>query len=1335
MKSIKKRFYVIHRQIVLLASLLVTTLLQAAAVDVETARQRAQAFVASRWPAARGTADGEQLLLAAVADSCYYIYNIGVDNGFVIVGGDDRMPNILGYADSGSYDASRVPAAVRFLLLGYEGELLTADTAMVATARARRMVTYARISPMLATSWDQGAPYNASCPTVGGTHAETGCVATAMAQVMAYHRWPAGTSLPVPGYTPTDNSGRATTPVMSTLPASTFNWDAMRNSYTSTADASEVARLMLYCGESVETWYRLKASGGSGAVPSRVPKALINYFGYDAGATYAQRKHYSYEQWETLVYTELAASRPVILGGNNAEGGHAFVCDGYENGFYHINWGWGGSYNGYFRLSLLDKRQPQAAEDATGEGFNLLGIACVGMQPKDRGPNTPAVLTPFLGLYSLSVTDISYRGSLVAGQQKDVYVTIKNNGKGDFHGDITLAQVWNGTIAYLGGTATDIPRGTERDIKIGITPPLVGTFELRVYDGYFNRGERVSSQTITVSATGTSTAAELAVTALTDNSNSSSMTLQDEKPVYGSSLKGKVTLSNSGTDIYALGITVALRQVTSWTSLSQFSVSTVQEKDYSETIFGGQSRTIDFDFPGLTYGERYLIEVTYYNYSGASLTPVKEHFGIYRMTRDAVVVDPGAVVADLRGEENLSAVKPNANPNCLYLLDADATVPSGLQGHNVVKGTTAAAIKLTDGYDFRTPIDFVASSVTYSRTFNEASSGRGSWQTIVLPFAVDRVTVDGHEIDWFRSSDDHDKQFWVKKLVADTKEGLVFDYADRMEANTPYVIAVPNGTWGNQTNLLGKTLVFHGTNTRVSSSEMTTAAQYYKLVGTTQQLSLSSVYGLGTSGYAFEWGQATVLPFRAYVATVKEKTGVTMLAIDGPGDLYPKYTVDLSLSDFAVNSDDSQFGLDDSQPDKLVFGNGINGRIRLTNSGSGVYAGGLTVSLAKADGLVDGEPVNYLATTTLTAVIGANASTTFDYEFTGLVYGERYVIDFAYTNYDGSQEQPVVERTGVYRLEPTIPVSFADGRVLQMVPTASTLSVPAAATGVDLRGCHVVTDVMPNANANCVYLVDDETTVPFGLSKSIVVNNGRVEQLTLADGSDFCPPMGFTATQAGMARTFTSGTNGRGGWTTLALPFDVDHVTIGGDNVDWFRSDDDPDGRFWVMRFATDSQGTVVTDYADRIAANTAYLVAVPDDTWGEEWNLTGKTIVFHGTNALIAAAATTIASSSSFMPVPVFWRLSQPSGYVLNAAGDAFERGVAEVSPFRAYLAASGTSAVSLPIVSDVTIATAIASLPSTTEQQPAIYSLDGRRIGSSRQLPKGIYLDAANGKKIIVK
>ncbi len=319
--------------------------------------------------------------LNASVSSPYYVFNAGrSDGGYVIVAGDDRVPAVLGYSDNGTFDIDDIPDAMRDWLDGYAAQMAMLEDGGKA---ATHIGASGQIAPLVTAVWSQGAPYNSMLPDLPtGSDASVGCVATAMAQVMHYWKWPQRPDMSIPSYV--TESLNITMP---SLPPVDFNWDAMQVTYltndTNSPEARAVAELSLYCAQSVEMDFQ---DDGSSASTSDVPLAMFMYFNYAPTAKYLQRRFYTTQQWESMVLNELAEKRPVIYRGRKLSGGHSFICDGYDgNGMFHFNWGWNGKSNGYFLLNVLNP-DLQGTGSASGTyGYILDQGIVVGLQPGQAG--------------------------------------------------------------------------------------------------------------------------------------------------------------------------------------------------------------------------------------------------------------------------------------------------------------------------------------------------------------------------------------------------------------------------------------------------------------------------------------------------------------------------------------------------------------------------------------------------------------------------------------------------------------------------------------------------------------------------------------------------------------------------------------------------------------------------------------------------------------------------------------------------------------------------------------------------------------------------------------
>lgn len=331
---------------------------------------------------ARSTSDQDE-----ESQESIYFFDVENNGGYVIVSGSDRGPSILGYTDCGSFDEKNVPENMRLWLEDYKSQIEYIEISETLAATRAGSTSHPVISPMLTTTWNQRYPYNLKCPTYNGTNCVTGCVATAIAQIMYYHRNKSinKTTKEIPGYYCETNPNIKVNAISE---GSTIDWGNMLDSYSSsainsketTAQKNAVANLMAYCGAAVKIGYGTWSSYG---YFKDVAPGLIKYFNYNETMSLEYKYNYSNDEWDNLVYTELAKGHPIFYTGQSNSGGHAFVCDGYDGkGYYHINWGWGGKSDGYFLLSALN---PDSQGTGGGDsGYNTDQSIIIGMIPKDN---------------------------------------------------------------------------------------------------------------------------------------------------------------------------------------------------------------------------------------------------------------------------------------------------------------------------------------------------------------------------------------------------------------------------------------------------------------------------------------------------------------------------------------------------------------------------------------------------------------------------------------------------------------------------------------------------------------------------------------------------------------------------------------------------------------------------------------------------------------------------------------------------------------------------------------------------------------------------------------
>ncbi|MBP9997912.1 MAG: C10 family peptidase [Bacteroidales bacterium] len=358
----------------------------------------------------------------------YFIFN-RPGGGWVIVAGEDSVTPILAYSDMGAFDSSLMPDNLQWWLdmldAGIQVDRANSAASLPRTSGVR--MGQAVVS-LTTASWDQGAPYYNECPMKGGRRCVTGCVATAAAIVFRYFKWP--------------ESGEGTIPSYSydglTVPGTTlgrkYDYENMplsyHGNYTST-QAAAVAALMYDIGRSVKMMYSPDASG---AYTRDLLNACRNYFFYNPGAYLGFRSSYSDSRWISMLKDQLDRNIPVIYGGDDGEGGHQFVFDGYDNAdMFHVNWGWGGAGNGYFAITKLGGSQ-------IGYVFNYNQDALFDLYPEGGSFSNNIFL-------SYDTSKPEYRGivlstdDIVPGEEFTVtrMGSIVNTGKKKFTGSVSIA--------------------------------------------------------------------------------------------------------------------------------------------------------------------------------------------------------------------------------------------------------------------------------------------------------------------------------------------------------------------------------------------------------------------------------------------------------------------------------------------------------------------------------------------------------------------------------------------------------------------------------------------------------------------------------------------------------------------------------------------------------------------------------------------------------------------------------------------------------------------------------------------------------------------------------
>ena len=394
--------------------------LQAKRITQWQAQQQAYSFWGKQMPQ-KAKAKSRTATTASTSDA-YYVFNNDA-GGFVIIAGDDAVTPVLGYTSTGSFDAENLPDGLKDLLKSYERQI----AALGDSYQANQTVTRAAFTgeKLLNTAkWNQNNPFNKYTPN----NYPTGCVATAGAIVMKYHGSPAkGTG----SHSYTWNG--------KTLSANfehDYDWASMPVKYDGTNDAAfdGVARLMSDLGVAVEMQYN---KDGSGAYIGNLVTALQKYYGYSKLSHLMAIEDVGAEAWNGRLRDEIDANRPVLYAASDANtgGGHAFVIDGYKDESFSVNWGWGGYYDGFYKIGALN---PESAGKPTGEKYNVGQSAVFGLQPSDGTEKVSTMgflkVTGELQTLNMNVTDVK-KG------QRCVFFSapIGNTGDHSFTGEVAVA--------------------------------------------------------------------------------------------------------------------------------------------------------------------------------------------------------------------------------------------------------------------------------------------------------------------------------------------------------------------------------------------------------------------------------------------------------------------------------------------------------------------------------------------------------------------------------------------------------------------------------------------------------------------------------------------------------------------------------------------------------------------------------------------------------------------------------------------------------------------------------------------------------------------------------
>lgn len=328
-----------------------------------------------------------------------YVFN-HADQGFVLVSAEDDGQELLGYSEHSTFDPNNIPSNMAFWLQSYADDIADYRVAIQSSAfQFRRLqgrhnappapqTSFTPVDPILGNvQWGQGTPYNALTPIISGSQTPTGCVATAIAQIMYTYKHPIkGT-----GSNSYNHSGQT---ISANFGTTTYDWDNMipqyKNGQYTAKQVQAVSTLMYHLGVASHMYY---GPSGSGAVSLYGMRGLIEHFDYDPAIQIYMKDYVGSSTLLPKMADELLAGRAIYMGGATVNNeGHAFVCDGIdEMGFLHINWGWDGYCDGYFALFALNPAEHGTGGSSTNMGFTEGVDIWLGIQPDKGGTMLPSL--------------------------------------------------------------------------------------------------------------------------------------------------------------------------------------------------------------------------------------------------------------------------------------------------------------------------------------------------------------------------------------------------------------------------------------------------------------------------------------------------------------------------------------------------------------------------------------------------------------------------------------------------------------------------------------------------------------------------------------------------------------------------------------------------------------------------------------------------------------------------------------------------------------------------------------------------------------------------------
>lgn len=356
----------------------------------------------------------------------FYVYTTKADRtGFVILSADDQKEILVGYSSSGKLEPDKIPEALNFLI---NNGSCNHPPYYVKDAAA--------ISPILTTKWSQNAPYNNSMPIQYGEPCLVGCVGTAISQVINYYRFPDRPTGTADYYWANGISNYTVD-----LSEYTFDFNNIIDDYqTGNPTDAQIKAMndLMYCSATAvdSNWGTTVTTASSKLIPERMKR----HFNYSEEACRISSEYFTIAEWSQLLYSQLSKGIPVLISANKTDSsiGHEFICDGYDgNGYFHINWGWGGNYDGFYNIASLYTYDPDV--DYSSEGYGKNQVAVINLYPATKDVNPDVICTA----ENFRITDVNSENIRIICYYRNL------NSKKAVNYGIRLTDINRGTTIYI----------------------------------------------------------------------------------------------------------------------------------------------------------------------------------------------------------------------------------------------------------------------------------------------------------------------------------------------------------------------------------------------------------------------------------------------------------------------------------------------------------------------------------------------------------------------------------------------------------------------------------------------------------------------------------------------------------------------------------------------------------------------------------------------------------------------------------------------------------------------------------------------------------------------